>query len=71
MAEQAEVETGDRELFEKVARMNNPAWPESVQLHYTQTLDAMNRMRVANSRKRLISIRSGTVASQTPFSPEH
>ena len=51
MAEQAKVEAGDRELFEKLACMNNPAWPESVQLHYTETPDAMNRMCVANSRK--------------------
>jgi hypothetical protein len=51
MAEQAKVEADDRELFEKVARMKNPAWPENVQVRYTETLDAMNRMRVANSRK--------------------
>jgi hypothetical protein len=51
MAEQAKVEADDRELFEKVARMKNPAWPENVQVQYTETLDAMNRMRITNSRK--------------------
>src|SRR5260370_29399192 len=48
MVQQAKGETGDRELFEKVARMNNPACPESVQLPYTQTPDAMNRMPLAD-----------------------
>lgn len=51
MAEQAKVEADDRELFEKVARMKDPAWPGNVQVHYTETVDAMNRMRVANSRE--------------------
>jgi hypothetical protein len=51
MAEEAKVERDDRELFEKVARMSDPASPASVQLHYTETLAAMNRMRAANSRK--------------------
>jgi hypothetical protein len=30
--------------------MSDPASPASVQLHYTETLAAMNRMRAANGR---------------------
>jgi hypothetical protein len=51
--EEQKVETADRELFDKVARMKNPKSPRNVQRQYTQTLTAMNRMRIANSRKRI------------------
>jgi hypothetical protein len=53
MNEEEKVEANDRELFEKVARMKDPASPPKVQLQYTETLAAMNRMRAANSRKRI------------------
>jgi hypothetical protein len=51
--EQPTIDAADRELFEKVAWLKNPDWPRKVQRQYTQTLAAMNRMRVANSRKRI------------------
>ena len=50
---QPTIDAADQELFDKVARLKNPKWPMRVQRHYTQTLAAMNRMRVANSRKRV------------------
>src|SRR5262249_13989664 len=49
--EEASVEAHDRELFDKVARMSDPASPANIQLQYSETLAALNRMRVANSRK--------------------
>jgi hypothetical protein len=49
--EERKVEAKDRELFDKVARMQNPEWPKRIRLHYSETLHAMNRMRQANSRK--------------------
>jgi hypothetical protein len=51
IAEEKKVETDDRELFEKVAGLNNPNWLPDVQRQYTDTLCAMNRMRKASSRK--------------------
>ena len=50
IAEEQKVEANDRELFNRVARMKNPEWPQDVQLQYTETLEAMNHMRKANSR---------------------
>lgn len=50
IAEEQKVEANDRELFNRVARMKNPEWPQAVQLQYTETLEAMNHMRKANSR---------------------
>jgi hypothetical protein len=52
-SEEQDAETGDRELFEKVASLNNPDFLPDVQRQYTDTLCAMNRMRIANSRKPL------------------
>jgi|SRR5579872_271302 len=51
IGKEQEVEAKDRELFNRVARMKDPEWPEDVQLQYTEALEAMNRMRTANSRK--------------------
>lgn len=45
------VESADRELFEKVARLKDPKWPRKIGRQYTETLAAMNRMRIVNSRK--------------------
>ena len=49
--EERKVEAKDRELFERVARMQNSEWPKRIRLHYSETLDAMNRMRKANNRQ--------------------
>ncbi len=49
--EEQKVEIADRELFDKVARLRNPQWRRKIQRQYTETLAAMNRMRIANSRK--------------------
>jgi hypothetical protein len=51
IGKEPEVEASDRELFTKVARMKDPESTRRVQLQYTETLKAMNRMRKANSRK--------------------
>jgi len=52
----------DRALFEKVALLKNPDWPKKVLRHYTETHAAMNRMRKANSRKRVAAHRLPTGA---------
>lgn len=46
-----QLENDDRELFDKVASMNTPTLKDTARLHYTETLDALNRMRISNSRK--------------------
>jgi hypothetical protein len=51
MAEEEKVKIADRELFDKVARLKDRRWSQKVQRQYTQTLAAMNRMRIANSRE--------------------
>jgi hypothetical protein len=50
IGKEQEVEANDRELFNRVARMKDPEWPQDVLSQYTETLDAMNRMRKASSR---------------------
>jgi 7,8-dihydro-6-hydroxymethylpterin-pyrophosphokinase len=50
IGKEQEVESNDRELFNRVARMKDPEWPQDVLSQYTETLEAMNRMRKANSR---------------------
>ena len=50
-------EAADRELFEAVAEMKDPAAPMRVRRQYVETLKALNRMRQANG-KSLISILS-------------
>ncbi len=49
-------EAADRELFEAVAEMKDPAAPMRVRRQYVETLKALNRMRQANG-KPLINIR--------------
>ena len=51
LAEEQNVEANDRELFNRVARMKNPEWPQDIQLQYSETLEAMNHMRKANNRR--------------------
>lgn len=46
-----QLEKDDRELFDNVASMNAPELTEGARLHYTETLAALNRMRVSNNRK--------------------
>lgn len=46
-----QLEKDDRELFDNVASMNTPGLSEGARLHYTETLAALNRMRISNSRK--------------------
>jgi len=46
-----QLENDGRELFDKVASMNTPTLKDTARLHYTETLDALNRMRISNSRK--------------------
>jgi hypothetical protein len=46
-----QLEKDDRELFDNVAKMNTPGLSEGARLHYTETLAALNRMRISNSRK--------------------
>lgn len=56
IAKERKIEAGDRALFRRVAGMMNPEWPEDVRLQYTETLEAMNRMRHVNNRK-LVNLR--------------
>jgi len=51
IAREDEVEDNDRKLFDRVARMKDPQSSQEVQAQYTETLEAMNRMRQANNRK--------------------
>jgi hypothetical protein len=51
IGKQEQLERDDRELFDNVASMNTPDLSESARLHYTETLAALNRMRISNSRK--------------------
>jgi hypothetical protein len=46
-----QLEKDDRELFDNVASMNTPGLTDGARLHYTETLEALNRMRISNSRK--------------------
>jgi hypothetical protein len=46
-----QLEKDDHELFDNVASMNTPGLSEGARLHYTETLAALNRMRLNNSRK--------------------
>src|SRR5438445_2511696 len=46
-----QLEKDDHKLFDNVASMNKPTLKDSARLHYTETLDALNRMRINNSRK--------------------
>ena len=50
IGKEQEVESNDRELFNRVARMKDPEWLQDVLSQYTETIEAMNRMRKANSR---------------------
>lgn len=50
-SEGPKIEAADYELFEGVASFMDPKSSAGVQLHYTETLAAMNRMREVNGRK--------------------
>jgi hypothetical protein len=47
------ADTLDRELFAAVKEMKDPTAPFHVRRQYTETLNAMNAMRTANSRRRI------------------
>jgi hypothetical protein len=51
IAREHEVEDNDRKLFDTIARMNSPQSSQQVHAQYNETLEALNRMRQANSRK--------------------
>ncbi|SRR6266566_817685 len=51
IGKQEQLERDDRELFDSVVSMNTPDLKEDARLHYTETLAAINRMRISNSRK--------------------
>lgn len=56
-ASQASLEEGnDRQLFDAIVEMNDPTAPLKVRRQYSETLKALNRMRLANS-KSIFSIR--------------
>lgn len=48
--ERASEEAADRELFEAVAEMKDPAAPIRVRRQYTETVNALNQMRQANGK---------------------
>jgi len=50
-------EAADRELFEAVGEMKDPAAPMRVRRQYVETIKALNRMRQANG-KPPINVRS-------------
>ena len=50
IGKEQEVEANDRELFNRVAQMKDSECLQEVHLQYVETLEAMNRMRKANSR---------------------
>ncbi len=51
IAREHEVEENARKLFDAVSRMKDRQSSDDVQAQYTETLEAMGRMRQANSRK--------------------
>lgn len=53
ISKEATVEADDRALFENVARMTEHDMSDEVKRQYSETIDAMNRMRTSISRKPL------------------
>lgn len=51
IAREHEVEESDCKLFETIAQMKDPQSSKDVQAQYTETLEAMGRMRQINGRK--------------------